>query len=435
MTGEEHPVDLIFAPGTVSHLTATWERPAAVRLIERLSSFARLIRFDKRGTGMSDRVTNAATIEERTDDIRAVMDAIGSESAVLFGASEGGWMSSVFAAQYPQRTRGLIVWGCPATMIRKPDHPWGYERDQYDEMVRRLRDTWPSEEYVRTWGAGVGPDAPKELVDEWLSFIQASASPAAIVALEEMNAHVDVRDVLPSIDAPTLIMVRDGDPIAPIDAMRDMATRIPHAQLLVFPGASHQIVGPGLDPEPVFSAIEQFVTGSAPAGTGERFLATILVLDLVKSTEHAARLGDASWRSLLEEHNRHARHEIARHRGVEVNTVGDGLLATFDGPAAAVRCAHAIQGADHAIGLSARAGVHCGEVERVGRDIRGIAVHTAARLAAAALADEVLVSSTVRDLAAGSRLRFDDRGVRELKGVPGTYRVFAASEDVALGPL
>jgi class 3 adenylate cyclase len=284
-----------------------------------------------------------------------------------------------------------------------------------------------SEEYVRTWGAGVGPDAPKELVDEWLSFIQAAASPAAIVALEEMNAHVDVRDVLPSIKVPTLVMVREGDPIAHVDAVRDMAGRIPEAELLVFPGASHQILGPGLDPEPVFAAIEEFVTGSAPAGTGDRFLATMLMLDLVQSTEHAARIGDASWRSLLEEHNRHVRHELSRHRGVEVNTAGDGLLATFDGPASAIRCARAIQGADHAIGLSARAGVHCGEVERVGRDVRGIAVHMVARLAAAAEADEVLVSSTVRDLSAGSGLRFDDRGIRALKGVPGAHQVLAVS--------
>src|SRR5579863_1315993 len=427
VTGDGHPVDLVYAPGTVSHLTAAWDRPSAVRVIERFSSFARMIRFDKRGTGMSDRVTNAATIEERTDDIRAVMDAAGSEEAVLFGASEGGWMSSVFAAQYPKRTRGLMVWGCPATIIRKPGHPWGYEYGQYDQMVRLLRDTWPSEEYVRTWGAGLGSNAPKEQVDEWLAFIQASASPAAIVALEEMNAHVDIRDVLPSIGVPTLIMVRDGDPIAPVDAMRDMAARIPDARLLVFPGASHQIGGPGLDPEPVFAAIEEFVTGSTPAGTGDRFLATMLMLDLVQSTDHAARIGDASWRSLLGEHNRHAQHELARHRGVEINTAGDGLLATFDGPAAAVRCAQAIQGADHAIGLSARAGVHCGEVERAGRDIRGIAVHMAARLAAAAEADEVLVSSTVCDLAAGSGLRFDDRGLRELKGVPGSHQVFAVS--------
>jgi len=427
VTGESHPIDLVLAPGTVSHLSAAWENPSMVRLIERYSSFSRLIRFDKRGTGMSDRVTNAATIEERTDDIRAVMDAAESESAVIFGVSEGGWMASVFAAQYPERTRGLMIWGIPATIIKKPGHPWGYERDDYEQMIRRLRDNWPSEEYVRTWGAGLGPNAPQEWVDEVLSRVQTGASPAAVVALEEMNMHVDVRDILPLIRVPALIMVRDGDPIAPVDAVRDMAKRIPGARLLVFPGASHPIVGPGLDPEPIFAAVEEFVTGSAPAGTGERFLATMLMLDLVQSTQHAARIGDTSWRSLLEEHNRHVRRELARHRGVEINFTGDGLLATFDGPAAAVHCAHAIQSGDHAIGLSSRAGVHCGEVERVGDDIRGIAVHVVARLAAGADADEVLVSSTVRDLSAGSGLRFNDRGVRELKGVPGTHQVFAVS--------
>jgi len=428
VTGEGRPVDLVWAPGTVSHLALNWDRPAAVRTIERLSSFARLIWFDKRGTGMSDRVTNAATIEERTDDIRAVMDAAGSESAVLFGASEGGWMSCVFAAQYPERTRGLIVWGCPATMIQKPGHPWGYEREQYDEMVKALRDSWPSEEYVRTWGAGLGPDAPQELADEWLTYIQAAASPAAIVALEEMNGQVDIRDVLPSLKAPTLILVREKDPIASVEAMQDMARLIPGARLLVFPGASHQIGGPGLDPEPVYAAIEEFVTGSAPAATGDRFLATILVLDLVESTERAARLGDAAWRDVLEEHYRLARRELERHRGIEVDTAGDGLLATFDGPAAAIRCARAIQSADRAIGLSARAGVNCGEVERAGHAIRGIAVHVAARLAAAGQADEVLVSPTVRDLAAGSGLQFQDRGFRELKGVPGSRQVLAVSQ-------
>jgi pimeloyl-ACP methyl ester carboxylesterase len=425
VTGEGRPVDLVLAPGTVSHLALAWDRPAAVRTIERFSSFARLIRFDKRGTGMSDRVTNAATIEERTDDIRAVMDAAGSESAVLFGASEGGWMSCVFAAQYPERTRGLIVWGCPATMIKKAGHPWGYEREQYDKMVEALRDSWPSEEYLRTWGAGLGPDAPKELIDEWLTYVQMAASPAAMVALEEMNGQVDIRDILPSLKVPTLILVREQDPIASVEAMQDMARLIPGAQLLVFPGASHQIIGPGLDPEPVYAAIEEFVTGSAPAATGERFLATILMLDIVESTERAALLGDAAWRHLLEEHYRHASRELERHRGIEVDTAGDGLLATFDGPAAAIRCARAIQSADRAMGLSARAGVHCGEVERAGPAIRGIAVHVAARLAAAGGADEVLVSSTVRDLAAGSGLQFEDRGVRELKGVPGSRQVLA----------
>lgn len=419
------PVDLVMAPGTVSHLALNWERPAARRTIDRLSSFARLIRFDKRGTGMSDRTTNAATIEERTDDIRAVMDAAGSQSAVIFGASEGGWMSCVFAAQYPERTRSLIVWGCPPTVIRKPDYPWGYDPSQYRRQIEDLRHTWPSEEYIRTWGAGLGPDAPQQLVDEWLNYIQAAATPAAIVALEEMNGEVDVREILPAISVSTLLMVREQDPIAPLLAMRQMASLIPGARLQVFPGASHQMSGPGLEHEPVYGTIEEFTTGSAAAPTGDRFLATILFLDIVESTELAARLGDRAWRDLLDEHYGHVRRELGRWRGVEIDTAGDGLQATFDGPAAAIQCAQAIQSADRSIGLSARAGVHCGEVERAGSALRGIAVHVAARLATAGNADEVLVSVIVRDLAAGSGLRFEDRGLRQLKGVPEPRQVLA----------
>lgn len=424
--GEDKPIDLVWAPGTVSHLALDTERRAALN--RRLTSFCRLIRFDKRGTGMSDRVTNAATIEERTDDIRAVMDAARSEAAVILGASEGGSMACVFAAQYPQRTRGLIVWGCQATWIKKPGHPWGYDRAQYDHMVQGLRDGWPSREYVRTWGAGLGSEAPEEMVDDFINVFQMAASPAAIVALEEMNGQIDIRDVLPSIRVPTLVMARRGDPIASLEAIKDLTDRIPGARLALFPGASHQIIGPGLDPEPVFAAIEEFVTGSAPAAAADRFLATLLVLDIVASTASVASVGDASWRELLDEHYRVARRELDRYRGIEIDTAGDGLLATFDGPASAIRCASAIQRADRANGLSSRAGVHCGEVERAGRDIRGIAVHIAARLGALASANEILVSGTVHDLAAGSGLRFDDRGVHELKGVPDPRQVYSVGD-------
>jgi pimeloyl-ACP methyl ester carboxylesterase/class 3 adenylate cyclase len=427
VTGESNAIDVVWAPGTASHLALSWERPSVVRTIERLSRFSRLIRFDKRGTGMSDRVTNAATLEERTDDIRAVMDAAGSTAAVILGVSEGGSMASVFAAQYPERTRGLIIWGCQATWVRKPGHPWGYEPEQYDRMVQSLRDSWPSREYIRGWGAGLGPEAADELVDEVLRFAQAAASPAAVVALEEMNSQIDVRDVLPSIRVPTLLLVRAHDPVASVDAVRAMAALIPGARVIVFPGASHQIVGPGLDAESVFVAIEEFVTGSASAATSDRFLATILVLDIVGSTEKAAGLGDAGWRALLDEHYSLARRELARHRGSEIDTAGDGLLATFEGPAAAIRCAGAIQRLDRSLGLSGRAGVHCGEVERAGTGVRGIAVHIASRLAALAEANQVLVTTTVRDLAAGSGLQFEDRGVRELKGVPEPRQVLAVT--------
>src|SRR4029077_13664068 len=253
--GEDKPIDLVWAPGTVSHLALDTERRAALN--RRRTSFCRRIRFDKRGTGMSDRVTNAATIEERTDDIRVVMDAAGSQTAVILGASEGGSMACVFAAQYPERTRGLIVWGCQATWIKKPGHPWGYEREQYDAMVNSLRDGWPSRDYMRTWGAGLGVQARDEMVEDFLRRAQMAASPAAIVALEEMNGQIDIRDILPSIRVPTLLLVRENDPIASVEAMQAMAEQIPGARLQVFPGASHQIVGPGLDPEPVYRAIEE----------------------------------------------------------------------------------------------------------------------------------------------------------------------------------
>ena len=337
-------------------------------------------------------------------------------------------MACVFAAQYPERTRGLVVWGCQASWVQRPGHPWGYDREKYAAMVQSLRNDWPSREYLRGWGAGLGPDAPEEAVDDFLRYAQAGASPAAIVALEQMNGEIDIRDVLPSIRVPTLIMARDKDPIVSVDAVRAMAELIRGSRVVIFPGASHAIAGPGLDPEPVYAVIEEFVTGSATSAHTDRFLATILVLDIADSTAVVAHIGDADWRSLLEEHYRVARRELARHRGLEVDTAGDGLLATFDGPAGAIRCARAIQRADRSLGLTARAGIHCGEAERAGGAIRGIAVHVASRLAALAAPNEILVSSTVCDLAAGSGLEFLDRGAHELKGVPERRRVFAVAD-------
>lgn len=295
VTGEGNPIDVVYAPGTSSHLALAWELAPARRTAERLSSFARLIRFDKRGTGMSDRITSAATLEERTDDIRAVMDAAGSQTAVLLGASEGGSMACAFAAQHPERTRGLIVWGCQATWVKRLGHPWGYEPKRYESMVKSLRDNWPSRDYVRGWGAGLGPDAPEEAVEDFLRYIQASASPAAIVALEEMNGQIDIRDILPSIRVPTLILMREHDPIVSIDAVRAMADQIPEARVVVFPGASHGIAGPGLDPEPVYAVIEEFVTGAPPATRSDRFLVTILVVDIARSLMSTTGSLDATW--------------------------------------------------------------------------------------------------------------------------------------------
>lgn len=431
VTGEGHSVDLVLAPGTVSHLTYAWQRlGTAPPLVERLSRFARLIRFDKRGTGMSDRVTNVPTLEERSDDIRAVMDAAGSESAVVFGASEGGSMACMFAAMHPERVRSLIVWGCQAAFIRSADYPWGESREVYERRLEELERDWPSREYVRTWGAGLGADASEEAVGAALDVFQAAASPAAVVALERMNGDLDIRGVLGAINVPALIMAREGDPLIDPDALRDLAARIPGSTLRLFPGASHQLSAPwlGLDGEPIFAAIEEWVTGSAPAVSGDRFLTTMLFYDLVDSTPQAARTGDAAWRELLDRHYAIVRRELERHGGREIDTAGDGLLAIFEGPARAVRCARAIERGDRSIGLAGRAGVHTAEVERAGPAIRGINVAIAARICGVAGADEVLTSGTVRDLSAGSGIRFEDRGPHTLKGVDGERLLFAAVE-------
>lgn len=423
------PIDLVLAPGTVSHLTYVWQRDGVMPpMVERLSRFARLIRFDKRGTGMSDRATDIPTLEERADDIRAVMDAAGSEQAVILGASEGGSMACMFAAIHPERTRSLIVWGCQAAFTQSADYPWGVSREVYERRLRELERDWPSRDYVRTWGAGLGPDAPEALVEGMLGIFQAAASPSAVVALERMNGDLDIRDVLGAIHAPALIMAREGDPLLDLDAVRDLAARIAGSTLRLFPGNSHAMAAPwlGLDGEPIYAAIEEWVTGSAPAASADRFLTTMVFLDLVDSTPLATRLGDVAWRELLDRHYAIVRRELERHSGREVDTAGDGLLATFDGPARAVRCARAIQKGDRNVGLAARAGVHTAEVERAGSAIRGINVAIAARICGLAGADEVFASSTVRDLCAGSGITFADRGHHALKGVDGERQLFAA---------
>jgi class 3 adenylate cyclase len=303
-------------------------------------------------------------------------------------------------------------------------------REVYDERLATLERDWPSRDYIRTWGAGVGASAPEELVDSMLELFQMAASPSSIVALERMNGDLDIRDVLPSIRVPTLIMAREGDPIVDPAAVRDMAARIPGAQLRLFPGATHAPSAPhlGIDGEPVYAAIEEFVTGSPAAPVGERFLTTLAFLDLVGSTERAAQIGDVAWRASLDEHYLAARAALARHGGREIDTAGDGLFASFEGPARAIRCAKEIQKADRMLGLRTRAGIHTGEVERADGALRGINVVVAARIGGLAAADEVLVSSTVRDLCAGSGIGFEDRGSHPLKGVDGARQLFAAVE-------
>jgi pimeloyl-ACP methyl ester carboxylesterase len=418
------PVDVVWAPGTMSHLDLDWEIPPRALFFERFSKFCRLIRFDKRGTGLSDRPLKMATLEERTDDIRAVMDDIGIERANIFGVSEGGSMACLFAATYPQRVNLLLVWGAQARWIASPDHPWGQTQKGHDEMVAMIDDEWPSFDYLTGPGAGLGRDADPAFIESVGRYMRAAASPSAVCAYEIMNAQIDTRPILPSIQAPTLVMNRTGDPCARIEAARDMASRIPGAKFKEYPGSSHSMMLD--DMEIVLSDIQEFITGKRPIDIYDRTLATVLFLDIASSTERAAALGDMGWRNILNSYYAIVRKELSRFRGKEINTTGDSFLATFDGPGRAIRCALAIASAVRQLGIDVRAGAHTGECELMGDNIGGIAVHIGARIMAEAEPGSVLVSGTVKDLVSGSGIDFEDRGVHNLKGIPREWRLFAA---------
>ena len=414
-------IDIVYAPGTASHLDFDWEWPPKARFFEQLSSFSRLIRFDKRGTGLSDRPTNAATLEERIDDIRAVMDAAGSEKAVLYGVSEGGSMACLFAATYPTRTRALILWGTQARWTRTPDHPWGPTEEEYLQTADLLGENGVTLEFLTGSGAGLGAADPAYL-DWFIRYARAGASPAAFAALERMNSQVDVRDILSAIQAPTLVMNRTGDPAANVDAARDLASRIPGARFIEWPGASHQMLDLTDEIVPI---VEEFVTGTHTKVSSDRVLATILFVDIVESTAQVARLGDKTWRSLLARADETSQQIVAAFRGRRVKNTGDGFLAVFDGPTRAIQCAKAIRADFQSLGLRTRAGLHTGECEIIGEDIGGIAVHLTARIMTAANPDEILVSSTVRDLVTGASLGFEDRGLTPLKGIEERRQLLA----------
>ena len=423
--GGSGPVDLVFVPGWISHIEAAEEEPGAARFSGSLRGFARLATFDKRGTGLSDRVPDARlpTMEERMDDIRAVMDAAGIERASLLGFSEGGSLAMLFAATYPQRTANLILWGSHASMVHRPDYPWGMS----DEELERA-----AQAYAARWGTGVGLGAllpsrhdDPALRQSWARFQRLAASPGAAVALLRMNSQVDVRGALSAISAPTLILHRREDRMVEVGHGRYLAEHIPGARLMEFDGADHwPWVG---DMGPIVEEIEEFLTGTRGALEPERALATVLFTDIAASTERAAQLGDQSWRDLLERHDAMVRGALAHHRGREVKTIGDGFLATFDGPARAIRCAVTIRDDARVLGLDVRAGLHTGECELLGDDIGGLGVHIGARVAAMAEPREVLVSRTVTDLVAGAGISFQPRGTHELKGVPGDWEVFAVT--------
>jgi len=420
--------DLVWAPGAASHLDLDWEDGGHRRHFrDLLASFTRLIKFDKRGTGLSDRPGGVANLEERTDDIRAVMDAAGSERAHIFGISEGGSMAILFAATYPERARSLILYGTKPRWVRAPDYPWGPSFAEREDLAREWEiNGVPDPAFDDAWRRWVGP----QLADDsgfrawWTRHQRMAMSPSDRIAQIRWNNRIDVREVLPTIRVPTLVMSKTGDPIIQIEAARDMASRIPGARFVEYPGVGHVWFDHS---DEMAEEIRGFIAVEPARAVADRVLTTILFVDIVKSTERAVRDGDAAWRDLLQRYYPAVRREITTFSGNEVDTAGDGLLATFDGPARAIRCARAIQRVGAGLGVEMRAGVHTGEVERDGRAIRGIAVHTAARIASLAEPGDVLVSSTVGDLVAGAGLEFADRGTHELKGVPERRRLLAVT--------
>lgn len=420
VTGPGNPVDLVFAPGSCSHLDLDWEWPGKGVWLEKVSGFARLIRFDKRGTGLSDRVTDAATLEERTDDIRAVMDAVESAEAVISGYSEGGNMAMLFAATYPERTRALILSGTQARWWRSDDFPhpvWSW--DDYQRVVADLEREGVNDEWL--FGPGAGLDQYDPMREFAYRYAQAAVSPSAAAALERMNIEVDTRALAPLIQAPTLVVNASNDPVSPIGGARWLAEAIPGATLIEFDASTHTSL---TDDAEVLARIEEFVTGVRPAPPTDRVLATVLFTDIVGSTEMATRLGDQRWAYVLEQHDRRTRDQLARFRGHEVKTTGDGFVATFDGPERAVRCATQIAYAVEPLGIRVRAGLHTGEVVQSAADIRGVAVHLAARVMALAPPGRVLVSRTVRDLVVGSTLRFADAGTHRMRGIEGEWQLY-----------
>jgi class 3 adenylate cyclase len=415
------PFDLMLVQGFVSHLDVDWDEPGTAHFLRRLGSFSRLIRFDKRGTGLSDRPGGLPDLETRMDDVRAVMDAVGSEQAALLGYSEGGPMCCLFAATYPERTSALVLYGAYAKR-QDPDgdYPWAAtsaERRAY------------ADEIERNWGVdadlgAMAPTADSAMRAWWAKRARAAASPGAARDLILMNSEIDVRPVLPTIRVPTLVLHRTGDRDSRVDEGRYIADHIAGARFVELPGEDHIV---SIDPDEILDEVQEFLTGARPVPETERVLATVLFTDIVASTERAAGLGDRRWRELLERHNVVVRHELDRFRGREVDTAGDGFLATFDGPARAIRCARAIVAGMGGLGLELRAGLHTGECELMGDKVTGVAVHTGARVAALAQPGEILVSSTVKDLVAGSGLEFDDRGTHALRGIPGDWRLYAVA--------
>lgn len=417
------PVDVVFVPGFVSNVEASWEFPELSRFFRRLASFCRLILFDKRGTGMSDRSSQIFTLEQRMHDLQAILDAVGSKRAALFGISEGGPMSILFAATYPARTAALVIYGSYAKRAWAPDYPFGWKEDRWETVLQNFEQHWgtPTGANLNMWAPSIAQD--EQTARRAIAYFRAAASPGAAVAVMKMNRDIDVRHVLPAVNVPTLILHRTGERVIDVEHARYMAQRIPQAKLVELPGQDHMPwIG---DYDAILDEVEEFLTGARHAHEPERVLATVMFVDIVGSTERAVALGDRGWRELLDAFQARVREHLARFRGREIDTAGDGFLAAFDGPARGIRCADAIRDAVRVLGIEIRAGLHTGECEVAGEKLSGIAVHVGARVAGKAAPGEVVVSQTVKDLVAGSGLQFDDRGAHVLKGVPGEWRLHA----------
>ena len=421
------PVDLVWVEGFMTHRGVQWELPEYARFCERLASFSRLILFDKRGMGMSDRVPGATPLEVRMDDIGTVMDAVGSERAYVMGESEGGPLSMLFAAAHPERVRGLILQGAEVRERRDEEWPWGESTDEsMAASLATVHERWGryTENTVRHFAPSVQGDT-RYLVDWFNRLVTNAATPGSAAAFSMMAFEIDVRGVVPTIQVPALVLHSVGDKVCHVENARFLARTIPNNRYVELPGADHLAY---FEPEPILAEIREFMTGEREAEEPDRVLATVLFTDIVGSTDRLVEVGDSRWSHLVDLHHTAVRRELARFRGTEIDTAGDGFFARFDGPARAIRCAKAIGAAVEPLGLQVRAGLHTGELEVTsGGGLRGLAVHIGARVGSLAGPGEVLVSQTVRDLVAGSGLELLDRGVHPLKGVPGEWRVFAVA--------
>jgi pimeloyl-ACP methyl ester carboxylesterase len=418
-------IDLVLIPGLFSNIDHHWDEPGCARFLRRLASFTRLIVIDPRGTGLSDRAQQYPPLEEQVDDILSVLDAVGSRSAAFFVFSQAGPIAMLFAATHPERTRALVLYATYAMNGLAEDYPWGRSTEWLDNFDRLIE---------REWGTGFFlPQIAPSRVDDpsfrswWARLERASCGPGNAHTYFRVYAQTDVRSILPSIQVPTLVLQRDADVFRDPGHSKYLAAHIPGARYVELSGVDHlPYVG---DADAVVEEVQEFLTGVRPLPDQDRVLASVLFTDIVESTDKASAIGDRAWKELLERHDRLIQRELGAFRGVEIHTTGDGFLATFDGPARAIRCARSIVDAVHGIGLQVRAGIHTGEIELMGDQVGGIAVHIGARVAALADPDQVLVSGTVKDLVAGSGIEFEDRGSHTLKGVPGHWRLFAVTRD------